>query len=264
MYAFSLRVFVLRGRHITMEPRLSTHVIEKSEFLTAKDMLKPTVAVLSGIRELDDILGGFKSGEITFIDGDSSLISNIPNQICVNTYCMFHSNIVYIDGGICADPYKISDYARKMEVSQKEVLEHILISRAFTVYQLTTLIQDRLEATIIRYKPLTLIIGRFPILYLDSDVPTKEAQTLLRSNLHKIRELTTKYNLITIFTNLEKKMLPNLRNVRNIMYNNVDETVLMKQAELATGIELINRCKRSMILHLGDGQLRLEDFGAVI
>ena len=247
-----------------METKLSTHVIEKSDFLLAKDILKPTVAVLSGIRELDEILGGFKSGEITFIDGDSNLILNIPNQICVNTYSMLHSSVVYIDGGMCADPYRISDYARKMQVSQKEVLEHVLISRAFTVYQLTTLIQDRLETTITRYKPLTLIIGRFPILYLDSDVPSKEAQTLLRSNLHKIRELTTKYDLVTIFTNLEKKMLSNLRNVRSIMYQAVDEIVLMKQTELATCIELVNKRKNNMILHLGDGQLRLEDFGMVI
>jgi hypothetical protein len=261
---FFLRVFVLTGRHITMETRLSTHVIEKPDFLTAKDILKPTVAVPSGIKELDDILGGFKSGEITFIDGDSNLISNIPNQICVNTYRMLHSNVVYIDGGICADPYKISSYARKMEVNQKEVLEHILISRAFTVYQLTTLIQDRLETTIARYKPLTLIIGRFPILYLDSDVPTKEAQTLLRSNLHKIRELTIKYGLITIFTNLEKRMLPNLRNVRSVLYSIVDETVLMKQAELTTSIELVNRHKSNMIFHLSSGQLRLDNFGTVI
>ena len=247
-----------------METKLSTHVIEKPEFMLAKDILKPTVTVLSGIRELDDILDGFKSGEITFIDGDSKLISNIPNQICVNTYCMLRSSVVYIDGGMCADPYKISDYARKMEVSQKEVLEHVFISRAFTVYQLTTLIQDRLETTITRYKPLTLIIGRFPILYLDSDVPSKEAQILLRSNLHKIRELTTKYNLVTIFTNLEKKALSNLRNIRSILYKDVDEIVLMKQTELATCIELVNRCKNSMIFHLGAGQLRLDDFGVVV
>jgi hypothetical protein len=247
-----------------METKLSTHIIEKPDFLTAKDILKPTVVVLSGIKELDDILGGFKSGEITYIDGDSNLISNIPNHICVNTYRMFCSNVVYIDGGICADPYKISNYARKMEVDQKELLEHVLISRAFTVYQLTTLIQDRLEKTIIRYKPLTLIIGRFPILYLDSDVPPKEARTLLRSNLHKIRELTTKYDLVTIFTNLEKKMLSNLRNVRSVIYSGVDEVILMKQTELATCIELVNRCKNNMILHLSNGQLRLEDFGMVI
>ena len=247
-----------------METKLSTHTIEKIDFITAKDILKPTVAILSGIKELDDILGGFKSGEITFIDGDSNLISNIPNQICVNTYRMFRSNVVYIDGGICVDPYRISNYARKMEVNQKEILEHILISRAFTVYQLTTLIQDRLEATIKRYKPLTLVIGRFPILYLDSDVPSKEAQTLLRSNLHKIRELTIKYDLVTVFTNFEKKTLSNLRNVQSIMYSGVDEIVLMKQTELATCIELVNRCKNNMILHLSNGQMRLEDFGMVV
>ena len=247
-----------------METKLSTHVIEKPEFLLAKDILKPNVVVLSGIKELDDILGGFKSGEITFIDGDSKFISNIPNQVCVNTYRMLHSNVVYIDGGMCADPYRISDYARKMEVNQKEALEHVLISRAFTVYQLTTLIQERLETTINRYKPLTLIIGRFPILYLDSDVPTKEAQTLLRSNLHKIRELTTKYNLVTIFTNLEKKMLSNIRNVRSIICSGVDETVFMKQTELATCIELANAHKNNMIFNLGAGQMRLEDFGVVL
>jgi len=247
-----------------METKLSTNTIEKTDFITAKDILKPTVAILSGIKELDDILSGFKSGEITFIDGDSNLILNIPNQICVNTYRMFRSNVVYIDGGICVDPYRISNYARKMEVNQKEILEHILISRAFTVYQLTALIQDRLEATIKRYKPLTLVIGRFPILYLDSDVPSKEAQTLLRSNLHKIRELTIKYDLVTVFTNFEKKTLSNLRNVQGIMYSGVDEIVLMKQTELATCVELVNRCKNNMILHLSNGQLRLEDFGMVI
>ena len=247
-----------------METRLSTHTIERLDFLTAKEILKPTVAVPSGIKELDDILGGFRSGEITFIDGDSRLISNIPNQLCVNTYSMLHSNVIYIDGGICADPYRISNYARKKELDQKEVLEHILISRAFTVYQLTTLIQDRLETTITRYRPLTLIIGRFPILYLDSDVPSKESQTLLRSNLHKIRELTTKYGLVTIFTNLEERMLSNLRNIRSIMYNSADEIVLMKQMELATSIELVNGHKSNMILHLSSGQLRLEEFGVVI
>ncbi|MGF3554782.1 MAG: hypothetical protein ACQXXF_05865 [Thermoplasmatota archaeon] len=247
-----------------METKLSTHLIQKTDFILAKDILKPSVTVLSGIKELDELLGGFKSGEITFIDGDSNLILNIPNQVCVNTYCMLRSSVVYIDGGICADPYRISNYARKMEVNQKEVLEHVLISRAFTVYQLTTLIQERLEKTINKYKPLTLIIGSFPILYLDFDVPSKEAKTLLRSNLHKIRELTTKYDLVTIFTNIEKKVLPNIRNVYSIIYKSVDEIVLMKKMELATCVELVNKGKNNMIFHTSNGQISLEDFGMVI
>jgi len=243
---------------------LSTQVIGKSDFLLAKEILKPDIVVQSGIKELDKLMGGFKTGQITYIDGDSSLISKIPNQICVNTYQTFDSDTIYIDAGMCADPYKIAQYARKMELDQRKILEHVHISRAFTVYQLAMLIQDMLEQAIKRYKPQTLIIGRFPIFYLDSDVEDKEAQTLLRSNLHKIHELTAKYNLITIFTNLDKKMLSTQRNVRKILHKEVDEVVMMNEAELATRVKLLNKKEQTMILHLSKGQLRLQDFGMVM
>lgn len=236
----------------------------KSDFLIAKEILKPEVVVKSGIKELDQLAGGFKTGEIVLLDGNSSLISSIPNQLCVNTYRTFHSHVFYIDGGMCADPYRIARYARKMEINQKEVLEHVHISRAFTVYQLTTLLQDMLEPVIRRYKPQTLIIGRFPVLHLDSDVPSREAQTLLRMNIHKIRELTTKYDIITVFTNLDETRLSNQRNVRNILYDGVDEVVLMKQMQLTTNVELVNKQKKTMILNLARGQLSLQEFGMVI
>jgi len=243
---------------------LSTHSIGKTNFLLAKEILKPDIVVLSGLKELDKLIGGFKTGEITYIDGDSSLISNIPNQLCVNTYRTFQNDVIYLDGGMCADPYKIAQYARKMEADQREILEHVHISRAFTVYQLATLIQDMLESAIERYKPRTLIIGRFPILYLDSDVPEKEAQTLLRSSLHKIRELTLKYDLVTIFTNLDRKILTSNRGLREIIYDNVDEVVLMKEDELSTNVNLLKRETNTVVLHLAKGQLRLQDFGMVI
>ena len=246
------------------KPNLSIQSIKRSDFQIAKEIIKPDIVVNSGIKEIDKLTGGFKRGEITYIDGDSSLISRIPDQICVNTYRTFHSDVIFIDAGTSVDPYRIAKYARKIEVSQREALEHVHISRAFTVYQLSTLIQDMLEQAIKRYKPQTLIVGRFPIFYLDSDVESKEAQTLLRANLHKINELTKKYNLITIFTNLDEKMLSSNRNVRKILYSNVDEVVLMKELELATRVELLKRQEGTVILHLAEGQLRLQEFGVVI
>jgi len=242
----------------------SIHAIQKNDFCLATEILKPDIVVLSGIRELDILFGGFKTGEITYIDGDSSIISEIPNQLCVNTYRTFEKDVIYIDGGMCADPYKIAKYARKMELDQRKVLEHVHISRAFTVYQLSTVIQDMLEATIKRYKPQTIIIGRFPVFYLDSDVSEKEAQVLLRSCLHKLRELTVKYNLVTIFTNLDKKMMTNNRNISSIIYKDADEIVLMKETELATRIQLVKKQKEAMLFHLPNGQLRLQEFGMVM
>ncbi|KYK30545.1 MAG: hypothetical protein AYK22_03480 [Thermoplasmatales archaeon SG8-52-3] len=246
------------------KPNLSIHSIEKSDFQIAKEIIKPDIVVNSGVKEIDNITGGFKQGEITYIDGDSSIISKIPDQICVNTYRTFHSDTIYIDAGMSVDPYRIAQYARKIEVSQRETLENVHISRAFTVYQLSTLIQDMLEQAIKRYKPQTLIIGRLPIFYLDSDVEPKEAQTLLRVNLHKIKELTKKYGLITIFTNFDRKMLSSNRNIRKILYSNVDEVVLMKELELITRVELVKRQESAVILHLSEGQVRLQEFGMVI
>ena len=249
-----------------MKNNVSTHVIEKSDAHShvVKKILKPDVVVHSGIKELDNLLSGFKAGEITFIDGDSNLISNVPNQICVNTYRTFHSDIIYVDGEMCVNPYRIAQYARKMEIDQRETLEHVHISRAFTVYQLTTLLQDMLEPIIKRYNPQTLIIGNFPALYLDSDVPSNDAQALLKNNLKKIRELTTKHELITIFTNLDKRMLSNRRNVRKILYSNVDEIILMKQMELSTRVELVKKQEMTTILSFAKGQLQLQEFGMVI
>ena len=243
---------------------LSIQTIRKTDFQIAKEILKPDILVSSGIKELDRLIGGFKTGEITYIDGDSDLISNLPNQLCVNTYRTFDKDIIYIDGGMRADPYKIAKYARKMELDQKKTLKHVHISRAFTVYQLSTLIQDLLEPTIKRHNPQAIIIGCFPVFFLDSDVSEKEAQTILRSCLHKLRELTTKYNLISVFTSLDKKLVTGNRNVRGIIYENVDEVVLMKELDLATRVNLLKKKMSTLILHLAKGQMRLQEFGMVI
>ncbi len=232
--------------------------------LIVKKILKPDIVVLSGIKELDVLLGGFKAGEITFIDGNSYLISSIPNQLCVNTYRTFNSDTIYIDGGMGANPYEIAKYARFMELDQKETLKHVHISRAFTLYQMSTLICDMLELAIKRYNPRTLIIGRFPLLYLDKDVKTNEAQLILKNNIEKIRKLTANYNLITIFTNPDNKMVSNLRNVRKTICSNVDEIVRMNQMEKSIHINLVKREKDATILTFAKGQLRLQDFGMVI
>ena len=213
---------------------------------------------------MDKLLGGFKTGEIVFIDGDSDLITNMPNQICVNAYRILRSDIVYVDGGMCANPYQIAKYARKMEMDQREILEHVHISRAFTVFQMTTILQDMLEQIIRRYDPGTLIIGKFPALYLDSDISSKESQTLLENNLKKVRELTTKYDLITILSNLDRRMLSNSRNVRKILYERVDEIVRMKQMGQCINVDLVKKHESTIVLAFAKGQLHLEDFGMVI
>ncbi|MCK5030380.1 MAG: hypothetical protein KAR64_02840 [Thermoplasmatales archaeon] len=243
---------------------MKTNLSTQDNPTLAKTGLKPDIIVKSGITELDRLQGGFKAGEITFLDGNSKLISEMPNQLCVNTYRTFHSDTIYIDGGMCANPYKIARYARMMEIDQRETLEHVQISRAFTVFQLSTLLQDKLEPLIEKHRPRTLIIGMFPCLFFDPDISTRESQTLLKNVLKKIKELTQKYGLITVFTNLDSTQMSNYRNLRDMLYPAVDEIIRMKQLEQCTCIDLVKKQEKVVIVDFAKGQLRLEEFGMVM
>jgi KaiC/GvpD/RAD55 family RecA-like ATPase len=154
-------------------------------------LLRPDIVLYSGIAELDKLIGGFKAGELTFIEGE--LTFPILDQICVNTYRTFGSDTLYIGTGI--NPYRIASYARMLELDPREVLKHVHVSRAFTVHQLSTLVYELLYPAIQRYKPRTLIIDT--TLYSD-------AKSLLTRDIKKVRELTTKYLLITLLTGDER------------------------------------------------------------
>ncbi|MFH1101618.1 MAG: hypothetical protein V1726_06255 [Methanobacteriota archaeon] len=227
-------------------------------------ILRPDIIIYSGIRELDRLLGGFKAGELTLIDGNSDLIGDLPNHLCVNTYNTFQSDTIYIDGGMCADPYTIARYARMMERDQREALRHVQISRAFTVYQLSTLIDEMLEPMIQQRTPRTLIIGMFPLLYHDPDVSSQEAQMLLTHNLEKIRELTRRYHLITVLTNLDVTPLSTHRGVGRTLFNWVDEIVRMKQRDQCTSIELVKKQTSTLLVRFSKEQRRLEEFEMVV
>ncbi len=116
-------------------------------------IIRPDLIVPSGITELDRLCGGFKAGELTLVDGNSSLIATLPDQLCANTYRTFRSETIYIDAGMRANPYQIARYARLLELDQREVLQNVLMSRAFTVHQLSTILQDLLEPTIQHHSP---------------------------------------------------------------------------------------------------------------
>ena len=226
-------------------------------------VVRPDIIIPSGIAELDRLCGGFKGGELTLVDGNSGLIANLPNQICVNTYRTFHSETIYVDAGMCANPYQIARYARLSELDQREVLQNVVMSRAFTVYQLSTIIQELLEPMIQKCSPRTLLIGMLPALYHDHELSSREAQTLLTQDLAKIQQLTTHYRLITVCTNLDAMPLSPSKGLGKTLYDSVNEIIRMKQFEQYTSLELLKTQKSTTIVRGANGQLRLEAFGMV-
>lgn len=257
LYLFQGEASIMKNKHVTQESNL----VHRN--MSTVQVIRPDIIVSSGITELDRLCGGFKAGELTFVDGNSILIADLPHQLCVNTYRTFHSETIYIDAGMCADPYKIARYARMLELDQREVLQNVVMSRAFTVYQLSTILQELLEPMILKRSPRTLLIGMLPALYHDPEISSHESQTLLSCDLQTIQQLTTRYNLITVCTNLDRTPLAPSRGLGKRLYETATEVVIMKQLEGRVSVELVKGQKHTTIVHGPAGQLCLEAFGMV-
>ena len=82
--------------------------------------------------------------------------------------------------------------------------------------------------------------------------------------MEKLRELTRKYDLITIFTNLDRRLSSNQRGIRDTVCSNVNEIISMNQTERCINVSLLNKKQETVILTFAKGQTRLQDFGMVI
>lgn len=248
----------MKNKHVAKERKLfhsNTSTVQ---------VIRPDIIVSSGIAEMDRLCGGFKAGELVLVDGNSDLIADLPHQLCVNTYRTFRSETIYIDGGMRANPYQIARYARMLELNQREILQNVVMSRAFTVYQLSSILQDLLEPMIQKCSPRTLIIGMLPALYHDPEISPREAQMMLSQDLEKIQQLTTQYALITVCTNLGLMPLSPVRGLGKRLYDQVSEIVRIKQVEGRISLQLVKKQESMILLRGAAGQLRLEAFGMVI
>ncbi len=99
---------------------------------------------------------------------------------------------IFVDGANGFDPYIVSRFARRHFLAPAHLLKRIVVARAFTCYQLFTLIRERLETMIGSHQnPLAILLGPITTL-LDEDVPEQEVNILFRGMLEKLDELNPK------------------------------------------------------------------------
>ena len=100
----------------------------------------------------------------------------------------------------------------------------------------------------------------FPALYLDPDITSHEAQTLLKQNLTQLTQLTRRYHLITILTHRDHTLIPSQRNLRRIIYTTMHEVVRFQQIDQVTRIDLVKKHRATTLKTTAREQRCLEDF----
>jgi hypothetical protein len=99
---------------------------------------------------------------------------------------------IVLDGANRFDPYMVSSFAKKVSLLPENLLKKIRIARAFTCYQMATLIEERLvsllqqEGSIApQHKPWVILLGPITT-FLDEDVPDREVRPLFERALRKV------------------------------------------------------------------------------
>ena len=104
-------------------------------------------------------------------------------------------DVIVLDGANRFDPYMVSSLARKALIPPEKLLKRIRIARAFTCYQMATLVEEKLVALLRQeeaidqtHKPWVILLGPIST-FLDEDVPERETRPLFERMLGKIVEM---------------------------------------------------------------------------
>jgi len=174
-----------------------------------KVIVKPTTAqplFSLNMPGADELFPGFAHGEFAVLYGSPSVIS-LTSLLCVRAQLPVQlgglgGNVVFIDGGNTFRLYNISRLAQLHQLNPTETLKHIFISRAFTAYQLTSLIMEKLEETVKAYSAKLVIVSDIAGFFLDNDVPQEEAQRIYSQIVIYLSNFARKHQIVLIATYL--------------------------------------------------------------
>ena len=205
-----------------------TDALEKPLVQILDEPLVRERTLRSTVQALDDLTGGLRSSQVTLFDSDSSYVSNVLHMLCIQAVSQFDEEVVWIDGGNAIDPYAISSMCKRLRLDKRGILSRVNVSRAFTAYQLVTLIDEKLEEQVERSAPSTVIVSSITDMFLDKDMKWMESHQLLRRCLDGISRMTKEHETVTVLTNRIQHQLRPSPKLSTLLYEQADKIVQMR------------------------------------
>jgi len=143
----------------------------------------PSPALLSlNMRNISQLFPGFQTGDFALLYG-SNAVQSLATLLSIRAQLPTQlgglaSNVIFIDGANTFRLYQTSRLARLCQLDPKKVLDRIYISRAFTAYQMTELLLQKLEEAVKTCNAKLIIVSDIAAMFLDKDVEEEEAKRI--------------------------------------------------------------------------------------
>lgn len=154
-----------------------------------------------GFPMLDDVFTGFELGDFVVIRGNAasfmSSVLSVRAQLPIGCGGL-DSSTVFVDGGNSFSPYEVAEVARDYGLACKAALDKVYVSRAFTAYQLSSLVLDRVCPVLRKKRARLLIVSDVASLFLDRDMPKMEGRELFMRICSKLSEIASEKQTVVI------------------------------------------------------------------
>lgn len=184
-----------------------------------------------GFPTLEHAFPGFERGDFVVMRGNAAsfmcFVLSVRAQFSLRRGGL-GSSIIFVDGGNMFDPYLVAEIARGYGLDSRAVLEKIHVSRAFTAYQLSSLILEDLDPTLKKNNAKLLIVSDVTSLFSDRDVPKIEAEELFIKICAKLSEIAGKKQTIVVAS-----YFPEKRSMRGLLF----ETVLFEKCNVLISVK---------------------------
>jgi hypothetical protein len=156
------------------------------------------------MRNINQLFPGFAAGDFALLYGSQSVLS-LSSLLCIRAQLPpqlggLGSNVVFIDGANTFRLYQVTRLARLHQLDPKQALDRIYISRAFTAYQMTSLILQKLEDAVKNFNAKLVIISDIAAMFLDKDVEDEEAKRIYSQITTRLSNFAREHQTIIVAT----------------------------------------------------------------
>jgi hypothetical protein len=209
--------------------------------ITLQTTAKPTLFSLN-MRNITDLFPGFAPGDFAVIHGSQS-VTNLTSLLCIRAQLPtqlggLSSNVVFIDGGNNFKLYHITRLAQIHHLDPTQALDRIFLARAFTAYQMTAILMERLNDAIEKYHAKIVIISDIAGLFLDKDIPDEEARRVFSQVVASLQSFVREKQIILIATYPPRQNNPRSQYLQTVTCQKANVVIALRQTMYDREFEL--------------------------
>ncbi len=156
------------------------------------------------MRNVNELFPGFVPGDFALVYGSPS-VESLTSLLCIRAQLPAQlgglgSSVVFIDGGNTFRLYHMSRLAQIHHLDPQQALNRVFVARAFTAYQMTAILMERINDAVDKYHAKVVIVSDIAGLFLDKDIPEEESRRVFCQVVARLQNFAREKQIIIVAT----------------------------------------------------------------